>query len=114
MSMTIFGGETRNGVRIDDMVDDNRDFGYFDDRFKGAFVRLSQHLTIPEDGTSAVPAIVLFTEDAPYVPIYATVLKGSFDDYVNKRGATTEAFHIAKERFWDMLEMLEEFQYLKK
>ena len=51
MSSTIYGGKTRNGVIIQDMVDDNRDYVYRNKNFEGYFARFAQSLLDENDVT---------------------------------------------------------------
>ena len=86
MSGTIYGGKTRNGVVIQDMIDDCRDYVYRDDRFEGYFARFAQSL-LSEDDTefkTAGPAIAIFCSDNdPFEPIWGVRLAGKFEDYTN-------------------------------
>lgn len=84
MSSTIYGGTTFNNMDVDDMVDDNRDYVY---RYPGNskfFARLSGTRESCKDPQK--PALVLFCEEEPFIPLYAMELKGTFADYMDKFG----------------------------
>lgn len=85
MSSTIYGGKTRNGVIIQDMVDDNRDYVYRNKNFKGYFARFAQSLLDENDVDfkTAGPAIAIFNDNDPFEPIWGVRLTGSWDDYTN-------------------------------
>lgn len=89
MSHTIFGNRTRNGIRIDDMVDNSNDIVYnICDNFT-IFARLVNARENVDDEPK--PAIAAFHKDEPFGAIFAKELQGSFDLYWNE-GDTTPAF----------------------
>lgn len=89
MNMTIYGGVTANGLTVDDMVPNWNDIVYRPQAFgigggDGYFVRVSQ--TYHADTDSYSPAIVLFHEDSPYLPLWAMELDGVRSDYIDESG----------------------------
>ncbi len=103
MAGTIYGGMTLNGIDIEDMADDFHNFGYYDPRFKGYFVKLTQALETPGNFDTRKPAIAIFSDDEPHVPIYAKILDGSFSKYQNDWGCPTEDFTRETFDFFDNL-----------
>ena len=102
MSSTIYGGKTKNDVIIQDMVDDNRDIVYRDDRFPNHFARFGQSI-LDEDDTefkTAGPAIAIFEDAEPFEPIWGVRLSGSFSDYTNGWDMT-ELFRNRLKDIWD-------------
>ena len=88
MSGTIYGGVTQNGVTIQDMIDDYRDYIFKNDNHRGYFARLCQRMEegIVGHNTHKMefgPAIGFFREDEPYEPLYARRLEGIFEDYID-------------------------------
>lgn len=79
MSSTIYGGITKNGINIDDMVDDNRDLVFILDDKGTYFARLSGSRNSAEE--ELIPAIAAFSDEEPFEPIYGEVLCGCFEDY---------------------------------
>ena len=103
MSSTIYGGTTRNGVIIEDMVDDTRDLGFEDDRFKGYFARLSNSLLDEKDRDfkTAAPAVAIFRNHDPFTPIFAVRLSGTRQDYSDEWGTPTALFEKELAKAWD-------------
>lgn len=106
MSRTIYSGTTENNINIDDMVDDYSDFVFKNDKLKNHFVRLSGARDSLEEVQK--PALVVFSIDEPFVPIYAKVLNGTYSDYTDFFGYT-EKFQKEVDLFWD-----EYLNYLSK
>jgi hypothetical protein len=81
MSCTIYGNTTKNGITIDDMVDDNFDYIYpIDDPDNYTyFARFSASRENPKD--MPLPAIAIFSKDAIFEAIYAKILPGTIADY---------------------------------
>lgn len=85
MAGTIYGGTTKNGVIVQDMIDDSRDLIYRNNKLPGLFARLVQSL-LREDDTefiTAGPAIAIFSDEEPFNPIWGIRLEGSFADYTD-------------------------------
>ena len=86
MSHTIYGNTTKNGINIDDMIDDNNDVIYpinntDTDDYK-YFARLVMSRQNIED--EPLPAIAIFEKNNPFTAIYANILPGSFEQYYNE------------------------------
>ena len=77
MSHTIFGNKTKNGITIDDMIDNNNDIIY--NICDNYFVRLVNARDNIEDEPR--PAIAVFSNKKPYFAIFAKMLSGSFEMY---------------------------------
>ena len=103
MSNTIYAGKTKNGVIIDDMVDDNRDLVYRDTRYPGYFIRLCQSLLDENDEEfeTAGPALAVFNEAKPLEPIWGVRLTGQFSDYTNEWEAKTDLMEKEMEKLWE-------------
>lgn len=84
MSCTIYGGKTLNNMDIDDMVDDNRDYVYRYPKDEDFFVRLSG--TREDISQDQRPALAVFHTEAPFIPLYAVELEGTYDVYMDKYG----------------------------
>lgn len=106
MSSAIYSGTTENNINIDDMIDDYSDFVFKNDKLKNHFVRLSGARDSLEEVQK--PALVVFSIDEPFVPIYAKVLNGTYSDYTDFFGYT-EKFQKEVDLFWD-----EYLNYLSK
>lgn len=89
---TIYGGKTRNGVYIQDMVDNSNDYIYRYDSLDGYFARFSQYLKNKNDFNSGGPAIAIFADRDPYVPLFAKVLSEPWDVYMDQYGQMTDKF----------------------
>lgn len=88
MSMRIYGGWTLNGFHVDDMIDENYDIVF---RIENPWFCRLAGLRENEDGTLVTdcdslkdeftirPAIVMFHEDEPFIPLYAQPLDPDFD-----------------------------------
>lgn len=103
MSGTIYGGVTKNGVIIQDMVDDSRDYVYRDERFQKFFARFAQSL-LSEDDTefeTAGPAIAIFSDEEPFEPIWGQRLEGPMSDYTDGWSMTELFMKKVAETFTD-------------
>ena len=103
MSGTIYGGTTRNGVIIQDMVDDSRDYVYRDERFPKFFARFAQSI-LSEDDTefkTAGPAIAIFNDEEPFEPIWGQRLEGPVSDYTDDWNMTELFMRKVAETFTD-------------
>jgi hypothetical protein len=91
--MTIYNGTTVNGIYVDDMIDDNDDRVWRAEKTSKYFARLANYRKDGQDDMSAgFPAIVLFSDDAPFSPIYAKTLADEWNIYLNEYGETTKEF----------------------
>ncbi len=102
MSGTIYGGKTRNGVIIQDMIDDNRDYVYRNKKIPGFFARFAQSILREDDTefTTAGPAIAIFSNYKPFEPIWGRRLHGSFEDYTDG-WSMNEKFITTLEDVWE-------------
>ncbi len=105
MSQTIYGGKTKNTVIIQDMVDDNRDYIYRDERFDGYFARFAQSILSEDDieFKTAGPAICIFSDEEPFEPIWGVRLSGAFTDYTDG-WSMNELFTKHLNELWDNFE----------
>ncbi len=102
MAGTIYGGTTKNGVIVQDMIDDSRDLIYRNNKLPRLFARLAQSL-LREDDTefiTAGPAIVIFSDDAPFIPVWGKRLSGPFGDY-SDGWSVNEKFGNELEKVWN-------------
>ena len=104
MSGTIYGGITRNGINIESEVDDHFDYIYRDERFNGYFARLAQMLREKGNFDTAAPAIAIFCDEEPYMPILAKPLDGDFDKYQDFFGQGNELCDKEVEIYWNEIE----------
>lgn len=89
MSSTIYGGKTVNGVFVEDMVDDSKDYVYYLDEQQTYFVRLSGAKV--EESKEIKPAFVLFNSSRPFDVLYGKILDKEYLQYVDKFGRDYEA-----------------------
>jgi hypothetical protein len=103
MSCTIYGGKTKNNVIIDSMVDNNRDYVFWkDDEKKDYFARLAGYRENEQDDISdGLPAIVLFSNENPFEPIYAQKLSNDWNKYLDSYDNFTEEFINLLPNFWE-------------
>ncbi|MBR5360550.1 MAG: hypothetical protein IK123_06645, partial [Lachnospiraceae bacterium] len=91
MSMTIYGGKTRNGIDIDDMVDDNKDDVFRNDRSKGDCARFCQ-VAPDKDDLFRAPAIAIFAENEPFDPIWGIRLPRQYSDHTKDDHKMSDLF----------------------
>ena len=103
MSSTIYSGKTRNGVIIQDMVDDNRDYVYRNNNFKGYFARFAQSLLDENDVDfkTGGPAIAIFNDKDPFKPIWGVRLPSPWEAYDDELGRTTSQFLDELTALWE-------------
>ena len=96
MSSTVYGNTTLNGIKIDDMIDDNRDIIY---NVSGDFEFFAR-LVYARDNIEDIPkpAIAAFHKDKAFYAIFAKVLPDGFEAYQDGWN-TTDLFNIELEKF---------------
>lgn len=97
MSHTIYGNKTKNGVVIDDMINDNEDIVYPVNN--DYFIRLTACINKRNERKTA---LAVFSYEEPFYAIYGKELPESYEKYSNGR-FTTDLFakelSILKEGF---------------
>lgn len=86
MSHTIYGNKTKNGVVIDDMINDNEDIVYPVNN--DYFIRLT---TCINKGDEQKTALAVFSYKEPFYAIYGKELPESYEKY-SDGGFTTDLF----------------------
>lgn len=97
MSSTIYGGKTINGVFVEDMVDDSKDYVYYLDEKQAYFARLSEAKI--DESKETKPAFVLFNSSRPFDVLYGKILDKEYSQYVDKFGRDTKLFHFELDKF---------------
>lgn len=110
MSSTIYGGKTVNGVFVEDMVDDSKDYVYYLDEQQTYFVRLSGAKV--EESKEIKPAFVLFNSSRPFDVLYGKILDKEYLKYVDKFGRDTKLFHFELDKF--KMEVYQHFDEIKE
>ena len=98
---TIYSGKTKNGIIINDMINNNDDEVYTNSRFEGYFARFVQSLLREDDDNfeTSGPAIVMFHESDPFEPIWGIRLAGTWEDYADENNML-DAFEKELEHAW--------------
>ena len=89
-----------SGYYVSDMVDNNRDYVYYNNNKKEHFLRLTGMFTDETMDEFMGPALALFLSSEPFTPVYAMRLSGSFEDYEKDE----EKLGRAIDSFYQMLE----------
>lgn len=97
MSSTVYGGKTVNGVFVEDMVDNNKDYVYYLDEQQTYFVRLSEAKIDENEKTK--PAFVLFNSSRPFDVLYGKILDKEYSRYVDEFGRDTKLFDFELDKF---------------
>jgi len=99
MGTMIYGGTTLNGIIIQDELDDSYCYDYINEHVENFFVRLVQSY---ENGSmqTAHPALALFANDEPLIPLYAEVIAEDWGDIRSTDISFNGKFYDALAAFW--------------
>ena len=103
---TIFGGKTLNGIEVDDMIDNDRDYVYHDDLIGDQlFIRCNTIVSYDEQGKKEPDltqlGLIVYHRDAPYEPLYGKALERPCLGYFDDTGYGTQKLNDTVAEFWN-------------